>query len=267
MLLGIMIAFGLAPYPFAHGERFHAPGSALLSIAAIAVFTLIVVGLVVLKSLEDRRYQGERDLLEAFLEHIPDNVFFKDRSSRFVLISHAMAKYFGMDSPAQALGKTDIDIFSSEHAKQAFEDEQEIIRTGQAKAGMEQKETWPDGHESWVLTTKIPLRDRRGRIIGTMGIAHNITDRKLAEARIQYMALHDALTGLPNSFRGASGPDNRAGRPQSEIRRRTHAGSGSFQERQRFSRSLRGRSPPGSGVKTPASLPARQRYRCASGWR
>jgi len=198
MLLGIMIAFGLAPYPFAHGERFHAPGSALLSIAAIAVFTLIVVGLVVLKSLEDRRYQGERDLLEAFLEHIPDNVFFKDRSSRFVLISHAMAKYFGMDSPAQALGKTDIDIFSSEHAKQAFEDEQEIIRTGQAKAGMEQKETWPDGHESWVLTTKIPLRDRRGRIIGTMGIAHNITDRKLAEARIQYMALHDALTGLPN---------------------------------------------------------------------
>jgi diguanylate cyclase (GGDEF)-like protein/PAS domain S-box-containing protein len=140
----------------------------------------------------------DRELLEVFLEHIPDNVFFKDCDSRFVRVSRAMADYFGLANPAQAVGKTDSDIFSSEHADQAFSDEQEIIRTGEAKVGIEEKETWPDGHESWVLTTKIPLKDRRGRIIGTMGIAHDITDRKQAEVEIRYMALHDALTGLPN---------------------------------------------------------------------
>jgi len=137
-------------------------------------------------------------LLEAFLEHIPDNVYFKDRDSRFVCISRAMADYLGLASPAQALGKADSDIFSSEHADQAFADEQQIIRTGESKTGIEEKETWPDGRESWALTTKVPLKDRHGKIIGTMGISHNITDRKESELRIRYMALHDALTGLPN---------------------------------------------------------------------
>src|ERR1035437_2997646 len=109
-----------------------------------------------------------------------------------------MADYFGLAGPAHAVGKTDSDIVSSEHADQALADEQEIIRTGQAKIGMEDKETWPDGHETWALRTKVPLKDRHGKIIGTMGISHNITNRKQAELQIRYMALHDALTGLPN---------------------------------------------------------------------
>ena len=77
-------------------------------------------------------------------------------------------------------------------------DEREIIRTGQPVIGKEEKETWPDGHETWALTTKVPLRNQSGQIIGTMGISHNITDRKQAEMRIRHMALHDSLTGLPN---------------------------------------------------------------------
>jgi diguanylate cyclase (GGDEF)-like protein/PAS domain S-box-containing protein len=197
-IAGIIVALRFAPSTLAHGNRSYASASSSLSISAIAVFTLIVVGLVFLKSRRDQRYQMDRELLEVFLEHIPDNVFFKDCDSRFVRVSRAMADYFGLANPAQAVGKTDSDIFSSEHADQAFSDEQEIIRTGEAKVGIEEKETWPDGHESWVLTTKIPLKDRRGRIIGTMGIAHDITDRKQAEVEIRYMALHDALTGLPN---------------------------------------------------------------------
>ena len=198
ILLGIAIACGFAPYSLADGDRFNSSSASSLIIAgASGVFTLIVVGLLILKSMADRQYRTERDLLEAFLEHIPDNVFFKDRDSRFIRICRAMADYIGLADPAQAVGKTDSDIFSSEHADQALADEQEILRTGQAKIG-EEKETWPDGHVNWVLTTKVPLKDRRDQIIGTMGISHNITDRKQAELRAQYLALHDSLTGLPN---------------------------------------------------------------------
>ncbi|MGA1983800.1 MAG: EAL domain-containing protein [Acidobacteriaceae bacterium] len=197
-LSGGMVGLRIAPSMLGYGHGRLASGAAFPGIAAIAFFTLIVVGLVVVNALGQRIHQVERELLGAFLEHIPDNVFFKDRDSRFVRIGRAMADYCGLADPAEAVGKSDSDIFSSDHADRALADEQEIVRTGQAKIGIEEKETWPDGHEDWVLTTKVPLKDRRGQIIGTMGIAHNITDRKQAELRVQHMALHDALTGLPN---------------------------------------------------------------------
>ncbi|WP_184223179.1 putative bifunctional diguanylate cyclase/phosphodiesterase [Granulicella aggregans] len=165
---------------------------------ASIVFFLLIVRMVVLRSKQDSRHQIDHDLLEAFLRHIPDNVFFKDRDSRFLRISRAMAEYIGLPDPKLAVGKLDSDIFSPEHAGQALADEREIIRTGQPQIGVEERETWPDGRESWVLTNKLPLTDRGGQIIGTMGIARNITDWKLAEQRLKHMALHDALTGLPN---------------------------------------------------------------------
>lgn len=198
MSLGMAVAFRLLSHSPARGAcSFLLDGSApgAVEIAGIAV---LVVGLVVLKSRVDRRLMLERDLLNAFLEHIPDHAYFKDRESRFIRINRAMAVHFGLGDPAQVIHKTDADMFSSEHADKALRDEQKIIRSGRPILGVEEKETWPGGRESWVLTTKVPLKDRRGRIIGTMGISHNITERKQAEARIRYMALHDALTGLPN---------------------------------------------------------------------
>jgi diguanylate cyclase (GGDEF)-like protein/PAS domain S-box-containing protein len=158
----------------------------------------LVVGLILLKTMADFRHQTEQSLLEAFLENIPDNVFFKDRDSRFIRISDAMATYFGLSDPSKAVGKSDADMFSAEHAREALADEQKIMLTGEPTVGREEKETWPDGHETWVLTTKVPLRNRRGQVIGTMGIARDMTERVQSEARIRYMALHDALTGLPN---------------------------------------------------------------------
>ena len=130
------------------------------------------------------------DLLHAFLEHIPHNVYFKDRSSRFVRISHSMAKHFGLTAPAQAINKTDFDMFSKEHAEQAFADEQEVIRTGQPILEKEEKETWPDGSESWVLTTKLPLVDTDGNVFGTMGISRDITERRRMEQELEEHRVH-----------------------------------------------------------------------------
>jgi len=129
--------------------------------------------------------ETKENLLQAFLEHIPDGVYFKDRQSRFVSISRSLAFRFGLKDPGDAINKTDFDMFSEEHSKQAFADEQEIIRTGQPIVEKEEKETWPDGHESWVLTTKLPLRDHQGNIIGTMGISRDITERKRVERELQ----------------------------------------------------------------------------------
>lgn len=130
------------------------------------------------------------DLLNAFLEHIPDGVYFKDRDSRFVRISRALAARFGFRSSAEAIHKTDFDVFSKEHAEQAFADEQQIIRSGRPILEMEEKETWPDGHESWVLTTKLPLLDDKGGVIGTMGISRDITERKRLEQELEGHRAH-----------------------------------------------------------------------------
>lgn len=138
-----------------------------------------------------RLMQGiEEDLLQAFLEHIPDGVYFKDRNSRFVRISRSLAARFGLRNPSDAINKTDFDIFTEQHAREAFDDEQKIVRTGQPIIEKEEKETWPDGRESWVLSTKLPLTDEGGSVIGTMGISRDITDRKRVERELQQYRLH-----------------------------------------------------------------------------
>jgi diguanylate cyclase (GGDEF)-like protein/PAS domain S-box-containing protein len=167
-------------------------------VSVLAVPIAFVLGSRLLDRFERSQQRLDRDLLDTFLRYIPDNVFFKDRDSRFVRISHSMASYIGLASPEEAIDRTDAEFFSHEHAEQALADEREIMRTGEPVLGKEEKETWPDGRETWVLTTKVAMKDADGQVIGTMGIAHDISDRKQGELNLQRVALHDPLTGLPN---------------------------------------------------------------------
>jgi PAS domain S-box-containing protein len=126
----------------------------------------------------------EQYMIHSLIENIPDNIYFKDLESRFIRINQAMTRLFDLKDPLQALGKSDNDFFKTEHSQQAYKDEQEIIKTGKPIIGKEELETWFDRPPRWVLTTKMPLRDAMGNIIGTFGISRDITKLKKAEEEL-----------------------------------------------------------------------------------
>jgi PAS domain S-box-containing protein len=129
----------------------------------------------------------ERNLLNALMDNIPDHIYFKDIDSRFIRMNRAQANGFGISNPVQAMGKTDFDFFTEQHARPAFENEQEIIKTGLPMVNFEETETYRDGRLATVSTTKIPFRNPDGQIIGTIGISRDITERKQAEEEIRQL--------------------------------------------------------------------------------
>ena len=162
----------------------------------------------------------DRGQLEALLETTPDNIYFKDRESRFVRMSRAKAELTmhavrnayrsahpndkpddwpphltGVKSFTEWLiGKTDFDTFPNEHARMALAEEQGIIATGQPMIGKLQKVIRHDGTSVWLLTTKLPWRDKDGSIIGTLGVTRNVTELKEAEESLAQERLLPAHT-------------------------------------------------------------------------
>jgi diguanylate cyclase (GGDEF)-like protein/PAS domain S-box-containing protein len=145
----------------------------------------------------------ESDLFRTLMDNTTDRIYFKDMRSRFILINQAQANAFGLSNPSQAIGRTDFDYFTEEHARQAFIDEQKIIASGRSLVGLEEKETWPGGRETWASTTKIPMKNRRGRIIGTFGISRDITARKTLELSLHLTTnkLEETVNGLERKNR------------------------------------------------------------------
>ena len=115
----------------------------------------------------------EHDLLHTLMTHLPDAIYFKDRDGRFLRISQGLAHRLGLSDPAQAVGKTDSDFFPAEYAAAARQDELVMMSSGQAIVAKQEHPRWPTGEETWVLTTKAPLRDQHGQVIGTFGKAFN----------------------------------------------------------------------------------------------
>jgi len=141
--------------------------------------------------------EQERYLLHALMDNLPHNIYFKDADSRFIRINKALSNCFGLSDASDALGKTDFDFFTEEHAQQALADEQEILRTGRPVIDREEKETWLDRPTTWSVTTKMPLYDDDGNIVGTFGVSRDITAQKAAAealrtSEMKYRTLYDA---------------------------------------------------------------------------
>ncbi len=126
----------------------------------------------------------ERLLLEAVLEASGAGIYFKDTEHRFVRVSPSLSKRFGFDDSAEVIGKTDADFFPTEDARAFREDERWLFSEGVPVLNAEERQTWPDGSETWAETTKLPIRGPDGAIIGLVGMSFDITARKRAEERL-----------------------------------------------------------------------------------
>ena len=125
-----------------------------------------------------------KQLFETLMEQTEDRIYIKDRHSRFVATSRPLAEMHGFTSRDALLGLTDFDLFSGEHARQAYEDEQEILRTRRPMINKVEKETWPDGSVTWVNSTKAPLYLKSGTLAGIIGISRDITGETLARQQL-----------------------------------------------------------------------------------
>jgi sigma-B regulation protein RsbU (phosphoserine phosphatase) len=129
----------------------------------------------------EAQVEDERFLLRQLIDHVPLQVYFKDLESKFTMANQRMAEWLGLAKGSDLTGKHDRDFFDLDHWKPAEADEQRIIRSGEAIIDQLEHETWRQGDETWVITSKFPWRDRHGHIKGTFGVSSDVT--KLVKAQ------------------------------------------------------------------------------------
>ena len=129
----------------------------------------------------------ERRLFESFLDNIPISVYFKDKEGRYLRVGRYFLKQRGappVNSSEEVIGKTDFDLFPKKLAKSAREDELRVMKTGKPIIDREESEI-VDGKEVYLSTTKAPLKDEKGRVIGIIGITREITEKKILDEKIK----------------------------------------------------------------------------------
>lgn len=124
------------------------------------------------------------DKVRNLLENTTDMIYFKDLDSVFTLCSDSLIRRLAGGVDESLIGKSDFDFYDPECAQRFYENEQEIIRTGKPTIGRVETEV-RDGVNSWVFTSKLPLRDVDGHIIGTFGISRDITEQKRTEIELK----------------------------------------------------------------------------------
>jgi two-component system cell cycle sensor histidine kinase/response regulator CckA len=129
----------------------------------------------------------------ALMDHLPDPIYFKDRDGCFTRVNRAQARVLGVTDPADAVGRSDADFFPAAHAVEARADEAAIMASGEPLVAKVERVVDGRGRERWFSTTKMPLRNPAGEVIGTMGSSREITDVMQAEAELRRtLSLHSA---------------------------------------------------------------------------
>ncbi len=136
----------------------------------------------------EAQIEEERHLLRTLIDHVPLQIYFKDLESKFVMVNRGMTEYHGFDTTVSLIGKHDRDLFSNTHWEKAEADEQRIIKTGIPMTGQLECETWQEGTETFVVTSKFPWRDKSGTIKGTFGVSSDVTSLVMAQRQATELA-------------------------------------------------------------------------------
>jgi len=136
-------------------------------------------------------------LLQTLVDAVPDYLWVKNVDGSFVAANMALAADSGRANAADMISLSDFDIHPRDKAQEFHNVEQQVIHSGHAATGVECVES-ANGQKRWFSTTKWPLRNEHGELVGIVGIGRDVTESKSAEDRIRFMADHDALTGFPN---------------------------------------------------------------------
>ncbi len=118
----------------------------------------------------------EKTLLDALMDNIPDSIYFKDRQCRLLRMNRKEMLDLNVDDMSQIVGKTDADLWGEEFGRKTITDEQRLMESGEPIIGLVESRQMEDGQINWTWTTKVPLRDDSGQIVGLVGISRGIND-------------------------------------------------------------------------------------------
>lgn len=134
------------------------------------------------------------------MENTADSIYVKDRECRLWLINRKMALSLNVSDPSEVYGKTDKELFGKEFGERTMQNDLQVMETGQPIIGLIERYINSEGESNWTSTTKFPLRDDRGEIIGLLGITRDINELKDSEMEYKWLATHDPLTSLANRY-------------------------------------------------------------------
>jgi diguanylate cyclase (GGDEF)-like protein/PAS domain S-box-containing protein len=134
------------------------------------------------------------------MENTADSIYIKDRQCRLWRVSRKMALDLGVSDPSEIYGKTDKELFGQELGQRTMRDDLQVMEMGQPIIGLIESYVNKDGETNWTSTTKMPLRNEEGEVIGLLGITREINELKGAELEFHWLATHDHLTSLANRY-------------------------------------------------------------------